>query len=655
MESIGKVVLMPKGTYSAGTTYSHLDWVRYNSKSWVCKQDNVIGVTPSEGATWTVLAEDGQGGGGQGVPAGGTTGQVLAKASNTDYDTEWVNGGGGGGDCVAEELVKDTVGWTGKNLLKIPSDVITETVSDVTFTITRNSDGQIVSINANGTASADIAFWLLGNGWGYADCVDIPKGIEANKSYTLTDSLATHSASKYIRLVLKNSSGTNVYALRSDNAPTNTTPADLSGLKISAWISISNGTALSNEKFYPMLRHGDITDSTYEPYHETVDFCKFDRSEQAVLGAKNLLENTATTQEINGVTFTVNTDGTVGVNGTASATTVLPIATNVTTGNRDLIMSGCPAGGSSNGYSLKWRMSGSDIYDYGEGVDIPANSSTALSVEIRINNGYNASNLLFKPMLRLASDPDNTYAPYAMTNKQLTDAVENISVDDVTNSTATFSQAGSRANLVSGEKMSVLFGKIMKWFADLKDLAFIAKDGVSSTKYLRGDGTWQTFPTIPTVDQTYGASSTNAQSGTAVAGAISGKQDADDKMTSADMTDVLTPLPSARGNWQEYSTTEKRVGTWVDGKPLYQKTYYFASPTTDTLLENNVAYAHLVAKSYVTAGTDMNTDDFYYSSSSYVNIRGYVRSNSLKLSVFKTSSPAVSELYITFQYTKTTD
>jgi hypothetical protein len=27
---------------------------------------------------------------GGGVPAGGTTGQVLAKASDTDYDTEWV-------------------------------------------------------------------------------------------------------------------------------------------------------------------------------------------------------------------------------------------------------------------------------------------------------------------------------------------------------------------------------------------------------------------------------------------------------------------------------------------------------------------------------------------------------------------------------------
>lgn len=39
--------------------------------------------------------EPGTGGGGQGVPAGGTTGQVLAKASDSDYDTQWVDVEGG--------------------------------------------------------------------------------------------------------------------------------------------------------------------------------------------------------------------------------------------------------------------------------------------------------------------------------------------------------------------------------------------------------------------------------------------------------------------------------------------------------------------------------------------------------------------------------
>lgn len=68
--------------------------------------------------------------------------------------------------------------------------------------------------------------------------------------------------------------------------------------------------------------------------------------------------------------------------------------------------------------------------------------------------------------------------------------------------TPTFTEAtGTRSNIVgSGETMATILGKIKRWFTDLKDLAFIGKDGTSSTKYLRGDGTWQEFPTIPTVN-----------------------------------------------------------------------------------------------------------------------------------------------------------
>lgn len=49
------------------------------------------------GSTWesiSVIKGD-TGATGQGVPAGGATGQVLAKASATDYDATWVNQNGG--------------------------------------------------------------------------------------------------------------------------------------------------------------------------------------------------------------------------------------------------------------------------------------------------------------------------------------------------------------------------------------------------------------------------------------------------------------------------------------------------------------------------------------------------------------------------------
>lgn len=43
---------------------------------------------------------------------------------------------------------------------------------------------------------------------------------------------------------------------------------------------------------------------------------------------------------------------------------------------------------------------------------------------------------------------------------------------DGSNVTATFTAAGSRTNISSGEKLSVIFGKIAKWFSDLKAVAF---------------------------------------------------------------------------------------------------------------------------------------------------------------------------------------
>ena len=44
-----------------------------------------------------------QGAPGIGIPAGGTTGQILAKVSDTDYDTEWVDQTGGGSSTPGED------------------------------------------------------------------------------------------------------------------------------------------------------------------------------------------------------------------------------------------------------------------------------------------------------------------------------------------------------------------------------------------------------------------------------------------------------------------------------------------------------------------------------------------------------------------------
>ena len=50
MENAGRILLMPKGDYSAGTTYTMLDIVNHSGASWVCKQA-CTGQTPSDSNT----------------------------------------------------------------------------------------------------------------------------------------------------------------------------------------------------------------------------------------------------------------------------------------------------------------------------------------------------------------------------------------------------------------------------------------------------------------------------------------------------------------------------------------------------------------------------------------------------------------------------
>lgn len=66
------------------------------------------GATGPQGPTGETGATGATGPAGPGVAAGGTTGQYLRKKSNTDYDTEWVNGGGGGGSVTMDELYSGT-------------------------------------------------------------------------------------------------------------------------------------------------------------------------------------------------------------------------------------------------------------------------------------------------------------------------------------------------------------------------------------------------------------------------------------------------------------------------------------------------------------------------------------------------------------------
>ena len=155
----------------------------------------------------------------------------------------------------------------------------------------------------------------------------------------------------------------------------------------------------------------------YEPYGYKVP---------VMVEGKNLLQNTATSQTVNGVTFTVNNDKSITCNGTATGTAAITINTIFSINSTKI--SGCPMGGSWSSFELDLlniNTNNVDVMDTGNGAVIQNENS--YRVRIRIASGYTCNNLTFYPMIRKADIEDDTYEPYiepTITNIYLNTPIE---------------------------------------------------------------------------------------------------------------------------------------------------------------------------------------------------------------------------------------
>lgn len=149
-------------------------------------------------------------------------------------------------------------------------------------------------------------------------------------------------------------------------------------------------------------------------------------------GAKNLLPNNIVSQTVNGLTVTKNADGSVTINGTATANTRLymwdsQLQASPFKAGDTFLMSGCN-GGSSKTYHIQLLTNGTiraNCFDESVTATIPANTTATQTVQfaIQVLNGTVMDNVTFYPMLRYASFQDDTYVPYGMTNAELTKAL----------------------------------------------------------------------------------------------------------------------------------------------------------------------------------------------------------------------------------------
>ena len=322
----------------------------------------------------------------------------------------------------AEQLIKDTVGWSGKNLADSDAQSNTDSYG-LTWTVD-SKDKNVITVSGTPT--------------GYAPFnVPLNKKL-SNGTYILTGAEDVTNATFNTMLFRMGNTivRTHTFVATEYNKPyefTITDENDFDNILITLK-RINNDVACSGT-FKIMIRKADIVDPTYEPY---AGLNTFPRQEQRVLGAKNLLPFPYAQESvtINGVTFTVNSDGTISTSGTCdnpNGSTFFLWSGGIPSwldSDDDYILTGCPSGGSVTTYSIQysnWAEGNLQVYyDEGSGVNIKKiTDSTTQRLRIWIRNGVNADGLVFKPMIRLASDTDDTYAPYAMTNKEITNKLTN--------------------------------------------------------------------------------------------------------------------------------------------------------------------------------------------------------------------------------------
>lgn len=148
------------------------------------------------------------------------------------------------GRLMVEEIggVMEQDSTSGKNLLDC-SGLTEQTINGVTFTPVYEN-GMLQYINANGTPTATAVYHA-----------NADTKLDVNKSYIITDGQNGHISTYYTQL----------YNDTISNLP-NTFSGEFVPEDLIYAVRIIVKTAVSNLKFYPMIRLASVADATYEPF-----------------------------------------------------------------------------------------------------------------------------------------------------------------------------------------------------------------------------------------------------------------------------------------------------------------------------------------------------------------------------------------------------
>lgn len=335
-------------------------------------------------------------------------------------------------DYTSEEKTKlGGVGTSqGRNIIPYPYSQTTKTVYGVTFT--DNKDG---SIGISGTQDGSTSRPYMGVSiWWGTDKKEGNIKIDANTYFTISANCSSDNAG--IRYYVYDESGSKL----ADNIVYGTATKTLK-FDVDTWVALCIETAANSETYdcicKPQLELGTIAHA-YEPSIESNVNLKKEIDKTSTLQGQNLIPYPydGTEGNTNGITWTVNDDGSVTANGTASkeAPYSLIYPYNLSTmkslqlGNTYIISDGLTDEQHTNvGYMqlVRYDKNNPTNWKYGvssmKGTEIyTANDENTLQYGIRliIRNGATANNITFKPMLEVGT-MSHEYQPTTLSNPTL--------------------------------------------------------------------------------------------------------------------------------------------------------------------------------------------------------------------------------------------
>lgn len=279
----------------------------------------------------------------------------------------------------------------GKNLIPYPYYDTTKTQNGITFTV--NADG---SISFSGTSTGLATFYFV------YKAMNLKQGA----TYTLSASGNYSFGGSATIFIYDSTQGQSAYiSLLTDVSATFTPAKNINNTNCYLVIP-ANRTVSGTLK--PQLELGS-TAAAYTPYISDLSTVTVTRCR------KNLIPYpyTDTTKTLNGITFTVNSDGSVTVSGTATAQAYFKLQQSFSLKKGQYFFSGCPKGGTGTTYSLYLSTADYAFYkaDIGNGISINSEDDKTVSIVINIAKDTTVENLVFKPQLELGLTA-TTYEPY---------------------------------------------------------------------------------------------------------------------------------------------------------------------------------------------------------------------------------------------------